>query len=46
MQNSENKMKWVPFFAGIGFLNCISGPVSIMTPAMLGLINFYIPFTD
>lgn len=26
--------------------NCITGPYGLVTPIMLGLLNFYAPFTD
>lgn len=26
--------------------NCITGPYGLITPILLGLLNFYAPFTD
>lgn len=26
--------------------NCITGPYGLITPLLLGLLNFYAPFTD
>jgi hypothetical protein len=30
----------------VGAANCITGPYSLAVPVVLGLLNFYAPFTD
>ena len=38
--------KYLPFLVAVGAANCLSGPISIVTPVILGVMNFYFPFTD
>lgn len=38
--------KYYMFIFSIAAANCITGPYSLVTPVLLGLLNFYAPFTD
>lgn len=33
------------FLMGVAAANCLTGPISIVTPIILGLLNMYFPFT-
>ena len=38
--------KYYIFIATVAAANCITGPYSMVAPILLGLLNFYAPFTD
>jgi hypothetical protein len=38
--------KYYYFIFAVGAANCITGPYSLITPVVLGALNFYAPFTD
>jgi hypothetical protein len=42
----ENKNKYLLLLLAVGGVNCLSGPFSLASPILLGLLNLYFPFTD
>ena len=37
---------YLPFLVGLGLANCLSGPLSLASPAIIALLNLYFPFTN
>lgn len=37
---------YFPFLLGVGLVNCFTGPVSALSPLLLGALSFYFPIVD